>query len=146
MNTLSHYLVDPIHVHLVAAKCVMRYLKGTIDYGIRYNRDHDFRVYGYTYSYLVGSVSYIKITSGGCFSLGSSMISWISKKQSSVALSTAEAEYIVTCSASCESIWIRKLLSNLFNLEMDATMILCDNQSYMKMTENPMFHDKMKHI
>jgi hypothetical protein len=74
------------------------------------------------------------------------MISWQSRKQSSISLSTAEAKYIVVCSASCEAIWLRKLLFGLFNLEMEATTILCDNQSCIKMTENPVFHDKSKHI
>ena len=74
------------------------------------------------------------------------MISWFSRKQSSVALNTGEAEYIAACSTSCEAIWLRKLLSNLFDLDMDAIVILCDNQSCMKMTENLVFHDKMKHI
>ena len=74
------------------------------------------------------------------------MISWFSRKQSSVALSTAEAEYIAAFSASCEAIWLRKLMSGLFNLELDTTVILCDNQSCIKMTENPVFHDRSKHI
>jgi len=74
------------------------------------------------------------------------MTSWQSRKQSSIALNTAEAEYIVACSASCEAIWLRKLLTGLFDLEMEATVILCDNQSCIKMTENPVFHDKSKHI
>ena len=74
------------------------------------------------------------------------MISWFSRKQFSVALSTAEVEYIEACSASCESIWLWELLSGLFNLELDTTMILCDNQSCIKMTENPVFHDRSKHI
>jgi hypothetical protein len=80
------------------------------------------------------------------FSLGSAMILWQSRKQSSIALSTAEVEYIATCSASCEAIWLRKLLTDLFDLEMRATVILCDNQSCIKMTENPVFHDRSKHI
>ena len=74
------------------------------------------------------------------------MISWISKKQSNVALNTSEAKYIAVCSTSCEAIWLQKLLSNLFDLEMDAIVILCDHQSCMKMTDNPMFHDKTKNI
>ena len=57
-----------------------------------------------------------------------------------------EAEYIVACSASYEAIWIRKLLTSLFDLEIQATVILCDNQSCIKMTENHVFHDKSKHI
>ena len=90
VNTLSQFLVEPRRVHLVVAKHVMRYLKGTLDFGLSYNGDHDFRLSGYTDSDLVGSVSDRKSTSG-CFSLGSAMISWQSRKQSSIALSTIEA-------------------------------------------------------
>jgi hypothetical protein len=74
------------------------------------------------------------------------MISWQSRKQSNIALSTVEAEYIAACSASCKAIWIRKLLTCLFDLEMEATTILCDNQSCIKMKENIVFHNKSKHI
>ena len=87
-----------------------------------------------------------KSTSGGCYCLGSTMISWFSKKQSCVALCKAEAEYIAACSASCEAIWLWKLMSGLFDKELDTTMILCDNQSCIKMIENLVFHDKSKYI
>jgi hypothetical protein len=146
VNTLSQCLVEPRRVHLVVAKHVMRYLKGTLDYGLCYTRDHDFRLYGYPNSDWVGSASDRKSTSRCCFSLGSAMTSWQSRKQSSIALSTAEAEYIAACSASCEAIWLRKLLTGLFDLEMEATVILCDNQMCIKMMENPVFHDNSKHI
>jgi hypothetical protein len=136
VNTLSQFLVEPKHVHLVAAKHVMRYLKGTLDYDLSYDGDHNFTLSGYTDSDWAGSVSNRKSTSGCCFSLGSTMISWQSKQQSSIALSTVEAEYIAACSASCEAIWLRKLLNGLFNLEMEETTILCDNQSFIKLTEN----------
>jgi hypothetical protein len=76
VNTLSHFLVELIHVHLVAAKHVVRYLKGTLDCGLSYDGDDDFRLSGYTYSDWAGSVSDKKSTSGCFFSLGSSMISW----------------------------------------------------------------------
>jgi hypothetical protein len=56
------------------------------------------------------------------------MTSWKSRKQSSIALSTTKAEYIVSCSTSCEVVWLRMLLTDLFDLEMEATVILCDNQ------------------
>jgi hypothetical protein len=78
--------------------------------------------------------------------MGLAMISWKSRKKSSISLSMIEAEYIVACSASCEAIWLQKLFTGLFDLEMESTMILCDNQSCIKMTENPMFHEKSKHI
>jgi hypothetical protein len=106
VNTLSQFLVEPRHVHLVVAKHVMRYLKGTLDCGLNYDGDHDFTLSGYTDSDWAGSVSDRKSTSGCCFSLGSTMISWQSRKQSIIALSTAEAEYIVACSTSCEAIWL----------------------------------------
>ena len=124
----------------------MRYLKGTIDLGLYYDIDHEYILYGYADSDWAGSAAEKKSTLGGCYCLGSAMISWFSKKQSSVALSTAEVEYITTYSASCEAIWLRKLMSGLFGMALDTTFILCDNQSCVKMTENPMFHDKSKHI
>jgi hypothetical protein len=146
VNTSSQYLVETRRVHLVATKHVMRYLKGMLDYGLCYTRDCDFGLYGYIDSDWAGRASYKKNTLGCCLSLGSAMTSWQSRKQSCIAPSTTEAEYIATCSTSCEAIWLWKLLAGLFDLEMEAIMILCDNQSCINMTENPTFHDKMKHI
>jgi hypothetical protein len=71
------------------------------------------------------------------------MTSWQSRKQSSISLSTTEAEYIAACSASCEAIWLQMLLTDLFDLEMEATVILCDNQSCIN---DDVFHDESKHI
>jgi hypothetical protein len=146
LNTLIQYLVEPRRVHLVVAKHVMRYLKGTLEYDLCFTGDCDFRLYGYVDSDWVGSASDKKNTSRSCFSLCSVMTSWKSRKQSNVSPSTAEVEYIVACSTSCEAIWLQKMLTGLFDLEMDANVIFCDNQSCIKMTENPVFHDKMKHI
>jgi hypothetical protein len=146
VNTLSQFLVEPRHVHLVVAKHVMRYLKGTTDCGLRYNIDHDYTLSGYTDADWAGSVSDRKHTSGCCFSLGSAMISWKTRNQSNIVLSTTEEEYIAACSASCEAIWLQKLLTSLFVLDMEVTTILCDNQSCIKMKENLVFHDRLKHI
>ena len=96
VNTLSQYLVQPRRVHLVAAKHVMRYLKGTIDFGLYYDGIHEYRLYGYTVADWVGSISDRKSTSGICF--WSTMSSWFSRKQSSVSHSMAEAEYRADCS------------------------------------------------
>ena len=82
---------------------MLRYLKGTIDYVLRYVADYEFRLVGYTNSDWAGSVTDRKSTSGCCSSLGSVVIAWRSRKQTSVALSTTEAEYIVACSASSEA-------------------------------------------
>ena len=63
-----------------------------------------------------------------------------------MALSIAEVEYVTACLASCEVVWLRKLLSDIFDLQLDATCIHCDNQICMKLSENSVFHDKSKHI
>jgi hypothetical protein len=70
------------------------------------------------------------------------VISWLSRKQTLVALSTVEAEYIATIVASRETMWLRKLLVGLFDLQLEPTLIHCDNQSCVKLSENPMFHDQ----
>jgi hypothetical protein len=80
------------------------------------------------------------------FRLGSTVVSWFSRKQKSVALSSAEAEYMAASQANCEAIWLRKLLVGLFGHELRPTVIHCDNQSCIKLSENPVFHDRSKHI
>ena len=80
VNTLSQYLVKPRWVYLIVAQHVMRFLKGMIDFRLYYDRDHDYRLYGYTYLDLEGNSIYTKSTSGGCYCLGSTMISLFSKK------------------------------------------------------------------
>ena len=127
VNTQSQYLVKPRWVHLIVANHVMRYLKGTIYFGLYYDRDNDYILYGYIDSYWEGSVTDRKGTSSGWYYLGSSMISWMNKKQSIVALSMIEAEYIASCYASWEVIWLQKLMSGIFELDLDTTVILCDN-------------------
>jgi hypothetical protein len=91
VNTLSQYMVDPRHVLWITTKHVLRYLHGTVGYGLRYVSDGEVKLQGYTYSELEGSAVDQKSTSGCCLSLGSCMISWLKRKQTSVALSTIEA-------------------------------------------------------
>jgi hypothetical protein len=87
-----------------------------------------------------------KNTSGCCFTLGSSMVSWWSTKHTSMALSTTEAEYIALTMEVREVVWLHKILANLFGHVLDSTIIHCDNQSFVKLSENPVFQDKSKHI
>jgi hypothetical protein len=94
VNTLSQYMVDKRQIHLIVTKHVLRYLKGTIDYGLRYVADCEFKFVGYTDLDWVGSVIAWKRIIGCCFSLGSAVIAWRSRKQTSVVLSTIEREYI----------------------------------------------------
>ena len=114
MNTLGQFLLEPRSVHWVAAKHVLCYLAGTVDFGLDYRRSDGIRLVGFTDSDWAGSVADRKSTSGCCFSLGSAAVSWFSRKQKSVALSSAEAEYMAASQASCEALWLRKLLVNLF--------------------------------
>ena len=80
VNTLSQYMVNPKHVHLIGAKYVMRYLKGTLDYGLRYTSSGEIKLHGYVDSDWGGSAKDRKSTSGCCFSLGFGMISWFNRK------------------------------------------------------------------
>lgn len=82
---------------------------------------------GFTNADWVGSPSYRKSTLGGIFSVDSTMISWYNRKQRSVALSSAEVEYMVASQATCEAIWMRKILVGLFGQMMDPTVIYSDN-------------------
>jgi hypothetical protein len=91
VNTLSQFMMETRSVHLVATKHVMRYMKGTIDYGLRYASNHEISLQGFTNSDWAGSVADQKSTSGCCFSMGSTMISWFNRKHTSVAFSTTEA-------------------------------------------------------
>jgi hypothetical protein len=106
VNTLSQYMVDRKCVHLITVKHVMRYLKGTMDYGLKYVANSETSLLGCSDSYWDGSVANKKSTLGFCFTLGSDMISWISKNQSCVALSTTEAEYVTACATSSKAVWL----------------------------------------
>ena len=92
-------MVDPRHVHLVTTKCVMKYLKGTLDRGLIYAVNGEIKQHGYTNLDLDGSTNERTSTSGCCFSLGSGVISWLGKKKTCVSLNIVEDEYIATFSA-----------------------------------------------
>lgn len=138
-------MIEPHHVHWVTTKHVLRYLHETINLGLRYVA-RDVRLHGFTNTYWVGNVVDMKSTYGCCFSLGSTMISWMGKKQNFVALSTVEAKYIAANLASCEVVWLRKLFGELFEQVLNTTVIYCDNKSGIHLSENHVFHDKSKHI
>jgi hypothetical protein len=132
---LASSCVNHKHIHMVAVKYILRYVRGTIAYGLRYTSSGGVILHGFTNSNWMGSVVDRKSTSGYCFSLGSTMISWSSRKQGSVAKSTTEAEYIVASVVGREAVWLRKLLSDLFRSELEPTVIHCDNQSCIKLTD-----------
>ena len=143
VNTL---MVEPRSVHWVVAKHMLHYLAGTMDFGLDYRRSEGIRLVVYKNSNWADSVADRKSTFGCCFNLGSTAVSWFNQKQKSVALSSVEAEYMAASLASCEALWPRKLLVNLFGQELRPTVIYCDNQSCIQLSENPVFHDRSKHI
>jgi hypothetical protein len=139
-------MCEPKHIHMVAVKHILRYIQGTIAYGLRYTFSGGVMLLGYIDSDWMGNTVDGKSTSRYCFSLGSIMISWSNRKQGSIAQSIAEAGYIATSVASREAVWLRKILSDLFSAELEPTTIHCDNQSCIKLSKNLVFHDRSKHI
>jgi hypothetical protein len=114
VNTLNQYMVEPRSVHMVGAKHVWRYVAGTVDFGLDYVRGDGVSLVGYTDSDWARCAADRKSTSRCCFSLGSGLVPWFNRKQKSVALSSAEAEYMAASQATCEAIWLRKMLVGLF--------------------------------
>jgi hypothetical protein len=107
--------VEPKHEHWIATKHVLRYIHGTINYGLIYTTSNDIQIHGFTDSDWAGSEKYRKSTSGMCFSLGSTMISWGNMKQKSITLNITKTKYIVACEACTEAVWLRKTIFNLFD-------------------------------
>ena len=140
------YLVNTRPDMSFAMNTLLRYLAGTTVNGLDYRRSGGVGLVGYIDSDWAGSVSDRKSTSGCCFSLGSTVVSWFNRKQKSVALSSAEAEYMAANQASCEALWLHRLMVDLFRQQSSPTVIHCDNQSCIKLSENPVFHDRLKHI
>lgn len=110
-------------VHFKAAKRVLRYVKGTLDYGVKFEKAKELKLIGYSDSYWAGSIDDMKSTSGYFFTLGLRVFCWSSKKQQTVAQSTAEAEYIVVVATVNQVIWLKKLLCDLNEDQVDATKI-----------------------
>lgn len=146
VNILSQFMVELETTHWAMTKHILRYVRGTINFGLRYTKGDDIELSGFTNADWAGSSVGRESTVRYCFGIGSGMTSWGSEKQKFVALSSAKAEYMEASKATCEAILLRKLLVNLFTKRMEATKIFCDNQSCIKLFENPMFHDHSKHI
>jgi hypothetical protein len=103
---------------------VLRYLHGTIAYGLRYTSSSGVMLHGFADSDWVGSALDKKSTSKHCFSMGSTMISWSNRKQGPIAQSTTKAEYIAASDANREAMWLRKLLAGLFGEILEPSYLL----------------------
>lgn len=144
VSNVAKFCAKPTQQHWVAVKRIFRYLRGTQNYGLLYSRsDSSKNCVGFSDADWGGDLCDRKSTSGY---IGGTAVSWRSKKQSCVALSTAEAEYIALASAAQESLWLQQLLADL-NKEQTKTMVIFeDNQSAICMSRNPQFHGRSKHI
>ena len=118
--------------------------------GIFYKVDEDpslpISLFGWTDSDWAGDVDSRRSTTGYCFTLGLGAISWSSKKQPTIALSSMEPEYRAACSGTCEAIWLCHLLEDLGFPQKSHSLVLCDNQSCLAIARNPVFHARTKHI
>ncbi|XP_038719830.1 secreted RxLR effector protein 161-like [Tripterygium wilfordii] len=135
-----------MQLHLQATKRVFRYLKGTMDYGIFYSKGGNTKLMAFTDSDYVGDLEDRKSTSGNLFLLSSGAVSWSSRKQPVVTLSTIEAEFIAAASCACQAVWLRRLLEKLEHVQEGSTVIYCDNNSAIKLSKNPVMHGRSKHI
>ena len=135
----------PKESHLIAVKQIFRYLLGTIDLGLWYSKINSFDLISYTDADFAGCKIDRKSTSGTCHFLGHSLVSWFSKKQNSVALSTAEAEYVAAGSCCAQSLYIKQQLED-FKILFDHIPIRCDNTSAISLSKNPIQHSCTKHI
>lgn len=113
VSILSRFMHHASELHLKAAKRVVRYIKSTISYGVMFKKNKEFKLRGFFYSDWAGSLDDMKSTSGYCFSLGSGMFSWSSRKQEIVTQSTAEVEFIAAIAAVNQALWLRKILSDV---------------------------------
>eukprot|EP01018_Ginkgo_biloba_P011369 Gb_30477 [translate_table: standard] len=146
VSLVSRFMADPKIEHWKTTKRILRYIRGTRDYGLQYKRTINFRLIGYTNEDWAGDIDDRKSTSGFNFSLGTSVIAWRIKKKPTVYLSTAEAEYKAATTTACEAIWLRRILSDLHEEQEGPTKKFCDNQSTIQMTKNPVLHGRTKHI
>jgi hypothetical protein len=136
---------DPKEVHLRAVKRIMRYLVYTPKFGLWYPKGSTFDLIGYSDADWAGCKIDRKSTSVTCQFLGRSLVSWVSKKQNSVALSTAEAEYIAAGHCCAQLLWMRQTLRD-YGYKLSKVPLLCDNESAIRMVDNPVEHSRTKHI
>jgi hypothetical protein len=141
----ARFQSDPRECHLVAVKRILRYLVATPCFGIWYPKGSTFDLIGYSNYDYAGCKVDRKSTSGTCQFLGRSLVSWSSKKQTSVSLSTAEAEYVAVGQCCAQLLWMRQTLWD-FGYNLSKVSFLCDNESAIRMADNPVEHNRTKHI
>jgi hypothetical protein len=148
VGVLCHFMANPGPEHWKAAKYLLRYVAGTIDFCLLYKLDPNVPNLFRTYSDadLAGNVDTGHSTTGYVVKMGTGTVSWSSKLQSIVALSTTEAEFVTAVSAGQESIWMSQFLAELGYDTSGAAPLLMDNQLAIQVACNPEHHGRMKHL
>ena len=142
-------MANPDLEHWSEVKRVLRYIKGTLDQGLKFesSNDYDMNLHGYADADWTGDATTRKSTSGYMFSLSGATVPWKSKRQTVIALSSTEAEYIALCLAAQEAIWLKSLLLKSLGLKQSkAIKLYGDNQGAITLTRNPKTHYRTKHI
>jgi len=145
VGVCARFQANPKESHLTAVKRIIKYVNDTLSYGIWYSRETNLVVAGYSNVDWAGNADDRKSTSGGCFYVGNNLVAWMSKKQASISLSTAEAEYIATGSCCTQLLWMKTLLGD-YRFSQDTMIINCDNTSAINISKNPVQHSRTKHI
>jgi hypothetical protein len=141
----ARFQAAPKECHLRAVKRIMRYLILTHYLGLWYPKGAHFELIGYSNADYAGCKIYRKSTSETCQFLGRSLVCWSSKKQNSVSLSTAEAEYVADGSCCAQLLWMRQNLKD-YGYTMNQVSLLCDNEGVIKIAYNLCEHFRTKHI
>ncbi|WJX77089.1 hypothetical protein P8452_60430 [Trifolium repens] len=143
---ISRHMENPTITHLKAAKRILPYINGTVDFGLWFSSDKNYKLVGYSDNDWAGDCDDRKSTSGFVFFMGNTAFTWMSKKQPIVALSTCEAEYVAATSCVFHAVWLRNLLKELGMSREEPTNIFVDHKSAIALAKNPVFHDRSKHI
>jgi len=140
------FMHDPHEPHLSMIKQILRYLKGTLSSGLHIGVGPVQSLVAYSDADWAGCLDSRRSTSGYCVYLGDNLISWSSKRQTTVSRSSAKAEYRVVAHVVAECCWLRQLLQELHVPIASATVVYYDNVSAVYMTTNPVHHRRTKHI
>lgn len=146
VGNASRFLENPTKAHVTAAKRILKYIKGTANYGIIYGSHKNEQIIGYSDADFAGDVESRKSTSGSAFLIGNGTVSWSSERQKSVALSTMESEYMAASNAARELVWLKRITNELTQNQFKAADLFVDNQSAIRLAKNPEFHKSCKHI
>ena len=133
---MCRYQSDTKESHITAVKRIIRYISGTLDYGIWYSKDTNISLAEFSDVEWAGNADDRKSTSGGYFHLGNNLVSWHNKKQNSISLSTAEAKYIVVGSCCTQLLWTKHMLAN-YGIVLDSFSMFCDNTSAINISKKP---------